>query len=49
MAALSTDSSQRRADASHSGLMQDEHGAGTSARAIDDVVQAVRTGTLPTG
>jgi pimeloyl-ACP methyl ester carboxylesterase len=49
MAALSTDSSQRRADASHSGLMQDERGAGTSARAIDDVVQAVRTGTLPTG
>jgi hypothetical protein len=29
--------------------MEDEGGAATSARAVDDVVQAVRTGTLPTG
>jgi hypothetical protein len=45
MAALSTNSSHREADASHAGLMQDERGAATSAHAVTDVVQAVRTGT----
>jgi hypothetical protein len=49
MAGLSTNSSHREADASHGGLMEDERGADTSAHAINDVVQAVRTGTLPTG
>ncbi|MGY1620284.1 alpha/beta hydrolase [Geodermatophilus sp. SYSU D00691] len=48
MAELSTNSSHRQADASHAGLMEDERGAATSAIAINDVVQAVRTGTLPT-
>ena len=45
MAALSTQSSHRFADASHAGLLEEEHGAHLSARAIDDVVQAVRSGT----
>ena len=50
MAALSTNSSHREADASHGGLMEDEHGATTSAHAINDVVRAERTGTrLPKG
>ena len=50
MAGLSTNSSHRKADASHGGLMEDERGADISAHAINDVVQAVRTGTaLPTG
>jgi pimeloyl-ACP methyl ester carboxylesterase len=44
MAALSTDSSHRYVDATHTGLLDDEAGAKLSARAIDDVVQAVRTG-----
>jgi pimeloyl-ACP methyl ester carboxylesterase len=49
MAGLSTNSIHREADASHGGLMDDERGADTSAQAIDDVVQAIRTGTaLPT-
>jgi pimeloyl-ACP methyl ester carboxylesterase len=45
MAALSTDSSHRTAEATHAGLLDEEHGAALSARAIDDVVRAVRTGT----
>ncbi|MFW3170497.1 alpha/beta fold hydrolase [Geodermatophilus sp. CPCC 206100] len=45
MAALSTDSSHRTADATHAGLLDEEHGAQLSARAIGDVVQAARTGT----
>ena len=45
MAALSTNSSHRSADATHAGLLEEEHGAQLSARAIDDVVQAARTGT----
>ncbi len=50
MAELSTNSSHRRADAPHSGLLDEEGGAADSVRAIDDVVQAVRTGgTLPAG
>jgi pimeloyl-ACP methyl ester carboxylesterase len=45
MAALSAQSSHRFADASHAGLLDEEHGAQLSARAIDDVVRAARTGT----
>jgi pimeloyl-ACP methyl ester carboxylesterase len=44
-AALSTNSSLRTADTTHVGLLDDEHGARHSARAITDVVQALRTGT----
>jgi pimeloyl-ACP methyl ester carboxylesterase len=47
MAALSTNSSHRFADATHSGLLDEERGAEMSARAIDDVVQSVRTGLQP--
>jgi pimeloyl-ACP methyl ester carboxylesterase len=45
MAALSTNSSHRTVDASHGGLLEEEHGAQLSAQAIEDVVQAARTGT----
>ena len=45
MAALSTNSSHRAADASHTGLLDEEHGADLSASAIDDVVRALRTGS----
>jgi pimeloyl-ACP methyl ester carboxylesterase len=44
MAALSTSSSHRVAESSHDGLLGEERGAGLSVRAIDDVVQVVRTG-----
>jgi hypothetical protein len=43
MAALSTNSSHRFADATHAGLLDEEHGAVTSAQAIEDVVRAART------
>jgi pimeloyl-ACP methyl ester carboxylesterase len=50
MAALSTNSSHRQADAAHAGLLDEAPGAEQSARAITDVVRAVRTGTtLPPG
>ena len=50
MAALSRTSSHRTADATHVALLDEERGAGSSARAIDDVVRAVRTGApLPAG
>jgi hypothetical protein len=45
MAALSTNSSRRAADTTHGGLLDEEHGADLSARAIDDVVRAARSGT----
>ena len=45
MAELSTNSSHRQTDAPHAGLLDEEDGAATSVHAIDDVVQAVRTGT----
>jgi pimeloyl-ACP methyl ester carboxylesterase len=45
MAALSTNSSHLAADSTHQGLLADEQGAGMSANAIDDVVQAVKTGS----
>jgi pimeloyl-ACP methyl ester carboxylesterase len=45
MAALSTNSSHQLADATHSALLGEEGGAEASARAIDDVVQAVRSGS----
>ncbi|WP_222269731.1 alpha/beta fold hydrolase [Modestobacter marinus] len=44
MAALSTNSSHRSADAPHAGLLDEERGAAASVQAIDDVVRAVRTG-----
>jgi pimeloyl-ACP methyl ester carboxylesterase len=43
MAALSTTSSHRTADATHAGLLDEEHGADLSTRAVDDVVHAART------
>jgi pimeloyl-ACP methyl ester carboxylesterase len=46
MAALSSNSSHRLADATHAGLLDQEHGAEQSARAIDDVIHATRTGSL---
>jgi hypothetical protein len=45
MAGLSTNSSHRHADATHAGLLDQSHGARLSARAIDDVVQAARSGS----
>ena len=45
MAALSTNSSHRAAKATHGGLLDEERGADLSARAIDDVVRAARSGT----
>jgi pimeloyl-ACP methyl ester carboxylesterase len=45
MAALSTDSSHLAADSTHQGLLADEQGARMSADAIDDVVEAVMTGS----
>jgi pimeloyl-ACP methyl ester carboxylesterase len=45
MAALSTNSSHRATETSHGGLLDEEHGAQLSARAIEDVVRAARTGT----
>jgi pimeloyl-ACP methyl ester carboxylesterase len=44
MAALSTNSSHRFADAPHAGLVDEERGGAASVTAIDDVVRAVRTG-----
>jgi len=45
MAALSTNSSHRQADASHAGLLDEVAGGQQSARAIDDVVRAARIGS----
>jgi pimeloyl-ACP methyl ester carboxylesterase len=45
MAALSSNSSHRVADATHPGLLDEEHGAEQSARAIDDVIQTTRAGS----
>ncbi|WP_138735346.1 alpha/beta fold hydrolase [Modestobacter excelsi] len=45
MATLSTNSSHRTADATHAGLLDEEHGADLSTRAIDDVVHAARAGS----
>jgi hypothetical protein len=45
MARLSTNSSHRRADASHAGLLEEAAGAQQSVRAVVDVVRAARTGT----
>ncbi len=50
MAALSTNSSHRQADATHAGLLDEADGAATSVQAIVDTVQAVRADpTLPPG
>ncbi|SFP67535.1 Pimeloyl-ACP methyl ester carboxylesterase [Geodermatophilus dictyosporus] len=45
MAALSTNSSHRPADAGHGALLDEERGAASSVQAVQDVVQAVRAGT----
>src|SRR4051812_12837576 len=44
MAVLSADSSHRSADVTHVGLIDEQRGATIAVGAIDDVVQAVRTG-----
>jgi pimeloyl-ACP methyl ester carboxylesterase len=44
LAALSSNSQHRIADATHVGLLDDERASGISVRAIDDVVQSIRTG-----
>jgi pimeloyl-ACP methyl ester carboxylesterase len=45
MAALSSNSSHRHADAAHGALLDEERGATSSVHAVQDVVQAVRAGT----
>ena len=45
MARLSTNSSHRFTEETHSGLLDNESGAAISADAISDVVRAVRTGS----
>jgi hypothetical protein len=45
VAAPSTKDSHREADATHVALLDEERGAAISVHAIDDVVQAGRTGT----
>jgi pimeloyl-ACP methyl ester carboxylesterase len=44
LAALSSTSSHRVVESTHVALLDEEHGAAASTRAIDAVVQAVRTG-----
>ncbi|WP_448618651.1 alpha/beta fold hydrolase [Geodermatophilus sp. URMC 65] len=44
MAALSTNSSHRHADAGHGALLDEERGATGSVQAVEDVVRAVRAG-----
>lgn len=46
LATLSTDSVQRVVDSTHQGLLDDGRGAAESARAIGQVVDSVRQGTL---
>jgi pimeloyl-ACP methyl ester carboxylesterase len=49
LAALSSNSSHRIIDATHAGLLDDEHASGAAALAITDVVHAIRTRSpLPT-
>jgi pimeloyl-ACP methyl ester carboxylesterase len=45
MTGLSAASSHRLAGATHAGLLEEQGGAETSVRAIDDVVRSVRTGS----
>ena len=45
MAALSTNSASRHADARHEALLDEERGAASSVQAVADVVRAVRAGT----
>ena len=45
LAELSTNCVQSVSESTHAGLLEDEHGAGDSVAAIQDVVAAVRTGT----
>ena len=44
MATLSSNSRHSVVDATHPGLLSDQHGAESSVRAIEDVVHSVRTG-----
>ena len=45
LAALSTNTTHRVVDSSHIGMLEDQPPAQASATAIEDVVDAVRTGT----
>ena len=47
LAALSGNSSHRVADATHVGLLDDQRQSKVSVRAINDVIQSVRTGSPP--
>lgn len=47
LAALSSNSSHRAANVTHAALLDQHHGSQISTRAIDDVVQSVRTGSPP--
>jgi pimeloyl-ACP methyl ester carboxylesterase len=47
LAALSGNSSHRVADATHTGLLDDQRQSKVSVRAIDDVIHSVRTGSPP--
>jgi hypothetical protein len=45
LAALSSNNSHRAADVTHTALLDQQHGAQISTRAIDDVVLSVRAGS----
>ena len=45
LAGLSTNTSHRQATATHTGLLKDPHDAATTAGAVADVIDAVRTGS----
>jgi len=45
LAGLSTNTSHRQATATHVGLLEDPHDAKTTVGAVDDVIDAVRTGS----
>jgi pimeloyl-ACP methyl ester carboxylesterase len=45
LAGLSTNTSHRQATATHTGLLEDPHDAATTAGAVADVIDAVRTGS----
>jgi pimeloyl-ACP methyl ester carboxylesterase len=47
LATLSSNSSHRAANVTHAALLDQHHGSQISTRAIDDVVQSVRTGSPP--
>ena len=45
LAGLSTNRLHWVVNATHSGLLEDQHGSTEAVRAIDDVISAVRTGS----